>query len=688
MNVRLQTVQTISKPAKHPFSLLQQNKKPLPLGSLVFGREQIEALPKKVARNWLDTIDGKAKFDPAHADTVASALRIWALEHGATHFAHWFQPLTNAAAEKHDSLVENFSGKELLRGEPDASSFPHGGLRATHEARGYTVWDPTAFPFLWEGADGATLCIPALFFSWKGDALDYKIPLLRSEDKLDTAVMRLLKLCNVPASSVHSTLGIEQEYFLIDRSLYLLRPDLLLSGRTVFGAKPPKTQELEDHYFGAPKERVLSFMRDFEEAARKLAIPLRTRHNEVAPAQHETAPLFEKASIAIDHNLQLMELMRQIAARHDLACLFHEKPFQGINGSGKHNNWSIATNTGLNLLDPKENSLVFLTLLTAVLRAVHEHAPLLRASIASAGNDHRLGGSEAPPTILSVYLGNALQSLISDFLQNKKDAATLPTIDLGLKSLPRHAIDASDRNRTSFFAFTGNKFEFRAVGASAHSALPITIINAIVAESLHLILDEIADVVKDTRPSNLFALAAPVLRKHLSGASDVLFEGNNYSSDWHLEATRRNLPNLSTLAAYAHLTSNKAVHLFQNILTAPELHSRQEVFIERYAKTLNIELNLSLELFYTQVLPTVQKDCRQRGQELPPILQQALDLADELKKNQGQLKELGYEARAKIFMELLLPKQQMLRIFVDELETMTDNALWPLPKYREMLFLI
>ncbi len=444
-------------------------------------------------------------------------------------------------------MIESFRGKDLLRGEPDASSFPSGGLRMTHQARGYTVWDPASFPFLWKGGDGITLCIPSLFFSWTGLALDHKIPLLRSEEKINRSVKRLLKLCDLPIGRVFSTLGLEQEYFLIDRSLYLLRPDLLLAGRTVYGSRPPKGQELEDHYFGSVKDRVMAFMRECEEEAVRLGIPIKTRHNEVAPAQHEIAPLFENAAPAIDHNLLLMELMRQVALEHDLACLMHEKPFAGFNGSGKHNNWSLATDTGLNLLDPRENSLLFLTLVTAILRGVHDHAGLMRASIGSSGNDHRLGGAEAPPTILSVYLGEKLETIVDHLIEEKPlPAGTLRQIDLGLAHIPFHEADGSDRNRTSFFAFTGNKFEFRAVGASAHSALPITVINAIVADSLNLILDEIADLVKDRKlaQEELFIEGASLSPQHLRISKAVLFSGNAYTAEWEREAEQRGLPNI------------------------------------------------------------------------------------------------------------------------------------------------
>lgn len=698
MNLRSDTVQTIGKRAR-ALPEAEQIQHSVHFNTHVFHRGLIAELPKKASQNWLDVLDGKGKLDPANTDLIAEALKNWALKHGASHFTHWFHPLTNISAEKHDSflnwgsngtVLEKFRGKELLRGEPDGSSFPTGGLRSTHEARGYTVWDPTVFPFLWEGGDGMTLCIPAFFFSWKGPALDHKIPLLRSEEKLNRIALRLLRLCGTPAGHVFSTLGAEQEYFVIDRSLFLLRPDLFLAGRTVFGAKPAKGQELEDHYFGSVKDRVMGYMREYEDIALRLGIPVKTRHNEVAPAQHEVAPLFERAALAVDHNVLLMEVMRQTALKHDLACLLHEKPFMGINGSGKHNNWSLATDTGLNLLDPQENSLLFLTLLTAVLRAVHEHAALLRASVGSAGNDHRLGGSEAPPTILSIYLGEALQKMVEGIIKGKDGELPPKTIDLGLFSLPRLEADLADRNRTSFFAFTGNKFEFRAVGASAHCALPICVINAIVADSLELILDEIADVIGDQKLSGepLFAKALPVLRKHLKTAQPILFGGNNYSSEWEEEAAARGLPNIrKSFHAFAQFIDKKAIRLFTGILSEEELHSRYEVMVEQYAKTMNIEVNLMIELFQTQILPAAQKDMLQRGLR-EPLIDQAIHIAQELKKLQSQTFDLGWEAKAKVFCELIAPKMEELRKIVDQLEMVVDNALWPLPKYRELLFLI
>lgn len=698
MNARIEAVRNIGK-RKRILPEAGQLRHSAQFGTRVFHKGLIQQLPKDASQNWLDVLEGKSKLNPVHANTIAEGLRSWAMKHGATHFTHWFQPLTNASAEKHDSfliwgpdgtVLEKFRGEDLLRGEPDASSFPSGGLRATHRARGYTVWDPTVFPFLWEAGDGLTLCIPTVFFSWRGEALDHKIPLMRSEEKLNRAVLKLIKLTGGSATRAFSTLGAEQEYFAIDRGLFLLRPDLVLVGRTVFGAKSPKGQELEDHYFGSVKDRVMAFMREFEEAALQIGIPLKTRHNEVAPAQHEVAPLFERASLAIDHNILLMELMKGYALKHDLACLFHEKPFMGINGSGKHNNWSIATDEGRNLLDPEENSLIFITLLTAILRAVYEHAALLRASIATPGNDYRLGGSEAPPTILSVFLGDALENLIAEILHGKKEKLTLRSIDLNLMALPRYDADFSDRNRTSFFAFTGNKFEFRAVGGPAHCAIPITVINAIVADSLELILDEISAAINDRKLSEeeLFKTSLPILQKHLLKSQKVIFSGNNYSEDWEKEALERGLPNIRKgFDSLQQFIQKKTISVFEEILSEEELHSRYEILVEQYGKVMQIESEVMIELFQTQILPAAQKDMRKRGVE-EPLIQKASDSLADLKKLLFQMSDMGWEAKGKVFCELIYPKMAELRFFVDQLEMVVDNALWPLPKYRELLFLI
>lgn len=686
-------------------------------GARVFGKHEIqERLSKPEAANWLAAMEGSEQIEKEYLESFAKALKEWALQAGATHFAHWFQPLTGCCAEKHDAFlglsadgaVEAFSSRDLMQGEPDASSFPNGGLRCTAEARGYTIWDPSTPPFLWSGADGLTLCIPSLFFSWKGEALDYKIPLLRSNQKIEDAALRLLKVAGIDAQGVFSTLGPEQEYFLIDREYYDLRPDLKLAGRTIYGGRPPKGQELEDHYFSSLNERTLAFMREVEKEAFFLGIPLKTRHNEVAPSQHEAAPIFERASLAADHNLLLMELMRKSAERHGLACLFHEKPFAGINGSGKHCNWSLATDRGLNLLDPKENSFLFLTLLAGILRAVHEHSLLLRSSIASASNDWRLGGSEAPPTILSVYLGEALEKCVDAIIHEKEGAKeSLHRIDLGLRHLPEHPLDASDRNRTSFFAFTGNKFEFRAVGASQHTAWPVCIINTIVADSLQLILDEIEDERANNPESELLAAALPILRKHFKAAQPVLFSGNNYAIEWVEEAARRNLPNVKkSFHSYSVLRNLKTERLFHGVLSKQELESRFEILAERYAKEVAIECSLMIELFRTKILPAAarcQKEyakslkalgdlqIRSKPQqeyvlELASRIDKAIDAIGELEKIKKQIADLGWEAAAAAYCDLGLPRMEKARLAVDALEEWVDDELWPLPKYSEMLF--
>ncbi len=721
MNMRMETVQKIGKRTKTQST--EQSVHSMQFGSRVFHLNLMEqSLPKKVFQNFKNARDGKEKFDPANADAIAAALKDWAMKQGATHFTHWFQPLTGASAEKHDSFlnrsesgafIESFRGSDLLKGEPDASSFPSGGLRATHQARGYTAWDFVSPPFLWEGGDGLTLCIPAVFFSRTGLSLDHKLPLLRSDAKLNESVLRLLKFCEVSAERVFSTLGIEQEYFAIDRGLYLQRPDLLLSGRTVYGAPSSKGQELEDHYFGALKDRILAFMQDFEEAAVQLGIPIKTRHNEVAPAQHEIAPIFEHAAAAVDHNLLLMELMRQTALEHGLACLFHEKPFAGVNGSGKHNNWSLATDAGINLLNPKENSLVFLTLLASILRAVHDHAGLLRASIGSAGNDYRLGSSEAPPAILSVYLGEALEGLVDDLIHEKRSSLELVRkIDIGLSHIPHHEADITDRNRTSFFAFTGNKFELRAVGSSAHCAFPVTVMNAIVADALQLILDEMTDIVggRNLSQLQLFEEVLPCLRKHFQASKAVLFGGNAYTAEWEKEAQMRGLPNIrKSFHSFAYLNDARTARVFQGIFSEEELHSRYEVLVERYVKTVSIEANLMVELFRTQILPAALADQKNRARSIKALadagispqphvleslktfshaIESAIHAVDEIVKVQNQSADFGWEAKGKVFCEILCLKMDAARRAVDYIETLADNALWPLPKYRELLYIV
>ncbi len=714
------SVRSVAVKAVGQRTVSARSKSSLSFGGRVFGRLQIEqCLPKKAAANWLAAMDGEAAIDSQYLDVFAEALKNWALRHKATHYTHYFQPLRAGSAEKHDSFltwkgshggaIDQLSGSELFQGETDASSFPSGGLRSTWAARGYTVWNPATPPFLWEDADGLTLCIPALFLSWKGHSLDYKIPLLRSEEKISAAAQRLLKIAGAPARRVFSTLGPEQEYFAIDRGFYNLRPDLMLAGRTVYGARPSKGQEMEDHYFASVDPRILAFMRDFEEAALLLGIPVKTRHNEVAPAQHEMTPLFEAAGVASDHNLLLMELMSQKAKRHDLACLFHEKPFAKVNGSGKHCNWSLATDSGRNLLEPKDNHFVFLVLLAAVLRAVHEHSALLRASIGSATNDHRLGGSEAPPTILSVYLGEELERVVEKIIHHHEtDPAARRSIDLGLSLIPPIPSASSDRNRTAFFAFTGNKLEFRAVGSSQHVAWPMTVVHCIVADSLHLILDEIEDAIKGHPKQDRLTAAWPVLQKHFKAAENVLYSGNNYSSEWKEEAARRGLPNIpKSFHAFSILRDPKTERVFHGVLSPDELGCRIEVLYEQYAKQMNIECNLMIELFRTQILPAaiqyqsqwaksiariadlkIMNDPQRKHLEiLSEEINGAIKAVDELEQIKKQAQGLGWEALAKVFCELVEPRMEKARLAVDLLEGSVDDALWPLPKYRELLFL-
>ncbi len=683
-------------------------------------RAQELYLPKKIIHHLQAVQSGRAHFDIHYADEIAKALHNWASKHGATHYTHWFQPLTGGTGEKHDAfftkytpngLIEELKGKDLLSAEPDASSLPSGGLRTTHQARGYTTWDTLTPPFLKQTPSGLTLCIPSLFYSWKSEALDFKIPLLRSEQKLEKTALRLLSFCNQKASSVYSTLGAEQEYFLIDKDIFLHRPDLILCGRTIFGAKPAKGQELEDHYLAPIPSHIIDFIRDFEEQALRLGIPLKTRHNEVAPSQYEAAPLFEKASIASDHNLMLMDLMRTTADAHNLACLLHEKPFAPFNGSGKHNNWSLATDSGQNLLTPDLNSLPFLTLLTAIISGIHEYAPILRASIASAGNDHRLGGAEAPPTILSIFLGIPLETAITDIAQGKTPAQILKRpIELNLRHLNPEPVDSADRNRTSFFAFTGNKFEFRAVGSSANCAWPITVINAIVADRLTTILDELESAIKDHKTltdEQRLHRALPILQKHLLPSLAILFSGNGYSKEWTDEANARDLPNIAkSFHTFEHLHSKKAQRLFDDILSVHELESRVEIFYERYAKQMNIETNLAIELFHTLILPAVQKDLHTKATtiqklaqagvhsqhqtniliHISQLLDQAIQSCIEIETYQKQTQGLGWQAKGRVFCDLLAPAMIPFRQTIDELETLTDAALWPLPKYRELLF--
>lgn len=728
MNPRYVALDTVGKRSR-PLSLETKGASPSEtFGIDVFNRSIMQKmLPREIFKNLVNAIEGKEKIKPEYADTIAVAIKEWAISKGATHYSHWFQPLTGASAEKHDAFIdwdtpdkvlEKFSGKQLIQGEPDASSFPSGGLRSTYEARGYTGWDPTSPVFVWRGGDGVTLCIPSVFFSWTGDVLDSKIPLLRSDRKIHDATMRLLKLTGIPATAVNSTLGCEQEYFVIDRSWRNLRPDLVLAGRTVFGAHPPKGQELQDHYFGAVKDRILCFMQDFEDAALRLGIPVKTRHNEVAPAQHEVAPVFERSSSAVDHNILLMEIMRQIAVKHDLTCLLHEKPFHDLNGSGKHCNWSLATDTGINLLDPTdtpENNLHFLVLITAILNAVHEHSALLRASIGSAANDFRLGGHEAPPAIISIYLGEELEAVLDNIEKKGSHSrdSRKNSYDLGIPVHPDFTKENTDRNRTSPFAFTGSKFEFRAVGSSASPSFPMTVLNTIVAESLNQMVDEIEKNLKGSGKSGLLDAVLPVVRKYLRASRNIRFAGDNYSEAWAKEAKRRGLPIIKkSIDAFEALKTEKTAAAFKGILTKEELHSRYEIFAEAYSHTVNIETNLMLDMFRTQILPaTIRQQVDQAGslaayaavigsskklvgqtarlQELSELIENSIKVAHEVAKAREDAASIvKLEARGKAYCHKVLPKCEELRTLVDHLETLIDDNLWTLPKYRELLFVI
>lgn len=729
MLARFKAVESVAIVEKTDFLEQKIARSSHQFGINVFNRITMQKmLSREIYQNIINAMEGKEKIKESFADQIAAAMKEWALTHGATHFSHWFQPLTGASAEKHDAfiewnspdqIIEQFTGKQLLQGEPDASSFPSGGLRSTYEARGYTGWDPTSPVFIWKGGQGITLCVPSVFFSWTGDVLDSKIPLHRSEKKLNREVLRLLELTGIKASRIYTTIGLEQEYFVIDRTLRNLRPDLLLAGRTVFGAPSSKGQELQDHYFGSVKERILCFMQDFENAAFKLGIPVKARHNEVAPAQHEVTPVAERAGLAIDHNIQLMELMRKVAVNHNLAVLLHEKPFVTVNGSGKHCNWSIATDTGINLLDPTdtpENNFHFLILLAAIIQAVHRHSVLLRASIGSAGNDYRLGGHEAPPAIISVYLGEAIETILNDIEAHGIHQRTSKKgkYDLGILELPDLTKDYTDRNRTSPFAFTGNKFEYRALGSSANASMAVTVLNVIVAESLNEIISEIEQNLKGVFPKNqeeLIPRAVPVIQKALECSKNVRFVGDNYSQSWMEEAARRGLPNhKKSIFSYQTLLDKKTISAFEGVLTAEELKSRYEILTEHYTHTINIELNLQLELFKTQVLPAAMKqqemmgnslatykslfkDSSVTGQEellrkLSCAIERSIECCNQLETNQKNALSLPMGERAEFFCQKIDPQMVDFRTTVDFIETAVDDSLWPLPKYRELLFLI
>jgi glutamine synthetase len=691
-------------------------------GSLTFNDEAQRArLPKDVYRALRRSIAQSEPLDPSLADIVASALKDWAVEHGATHYTHWFQPLTGITAEKHDSFltptpdgraVAEFSGKELVKGEPDASSFPSGGMRSTFEARGYTAWDPTSPPWLLVTPNGTTLVIPTAFVSWTGEALDTKTPLLRSMDALSRQAVRILKLFGSKAQRVYTTCGPEQEYFLIDRQFYFNRPDLINAGRTLFGAKPPKGQEMEDHYFGSIPDRVLGFMQDVERELYKVGVPLKTRHNEVAPSQYEVAPIFENANVATDHQMMTMEMMRRVAPKYGLACLLHEKPFAGVNGSGKHLNWSMSDELGNNLLNPGDtphDNVQFLVFCASVLRAVHKFQGLLRFAIASAGNDHRLGANEAPPAIISIFLGDMLTDI---FQQIEKAGSAKSTksggiMDIGVGVLPKLPRDAGDRNRTSPFAFTGNKFEFRAVSANQGIALPNIALNVAVTDSLDYCATELEGSLKSGK--KLDEAVKLLLSKVVKESKAVIFNGNNYADEWQKEASKRGLLNLrNSVDAFGESLKPEVIKAFEQygVLNARELKARHEIAFEQYNKTVNIEAQLMVLMAHRSILPAAYrfqgllaqtvsavKAAGASAKESRKALDEVTKLLDECRVRTVALQKLlEHEGNgdpgkhAKYFRDKVIPAMEALRDAGDALETIVPQDLWPLPTYREMLF--
>ncbi len=672
---------------------------------------QRQYLAKPIARRLRRTIDGLEPFDPVMADAVAHGVKEWAMAHGATHYTHWFVPMTGSTAEKHDSFltptgegatIAEFSGKNLLQGEPDASSFPSGGIRATFEARGYTAWDVTSPIFLQVEPNGVTLTIPTAFVSFTGEALDHKIPMLRSQEAVGREALRVLRwFGNATSTRVFTNIGPEQEYFLVDRRLAEQRPDLVLTGRTLFGAPGPKGQELEDQYFGPIRERILAFMMDLDRELWRMGIPSKTRHNEVAPGQFEMAPVFEPTSVGSDHNMIVMSTMRRLAPQHGLMFLIHEKPFAGINGSGKHNNWSLATDDGENLLDPGNDphaNAQFLAFLMAVIRGVNVHADLIRASIADAGQDHRLGANEAPPAIMSIFLGSQLEDVIG---QLEKGSASKSKkgghVELGVTSLPVLPKDATDRNRTSPFAFTGNKFEFRAVGSSAPIYWPQTVLNTAVADSLGSLADELEKL----EPGDFDGLTT-ILSRIVKQNKQVLFEGNGYSEEWHAEAARRGLPNnRTTVDALPSLSTDKAKEVFARfaVLSERELAARTEILWERYVKVQNIEALCALDIAKTMILPATVTYLGRLGaagssrgvahvaEVVAGLADQLVDAIHALEHAQHGAHEAGsVQEEARAYCDDVIPAQNALRVVADELETLVADDLWPLPKYRELLF--
>ncbi len=681
-----------------------------------------ERLPRSVYKEVRQVMERGGELSKETADVVAKAMKDWAVENGATHYTHWFQPLTGITAEKHDAFVTHpdeegkmlmeFSGKELIKGEPDASSFPSGGLRATFEARGYTAWDITSPAFLKEDATGVILCVPTAFCSYKGEALDKKTPLLRSMEAISKQALRIVRLFgNTEATRVVPSVGAEQEYFLVDREKYLKRPDLIFAGRTLFGAPAPKGQELEDHYFGTIRERVGSYMKDLNVELWKLGVTAKTQHNEVAPAQHELAPIYETANIAVDHNQLVMETMKKVAGRHGMTCLLHEKPFAGVNGSGKHNNWSLTTDNGVNMLDPGETpneNVQFLLVLACILKAVDTHADLLRQSASNVGNDYRLGANEAPPAVISVFLGEQLEDVVKQLVETGMADHSIQggKLQTGVSTLPDLEKDATDRNRTSPFAFTGNKFEFRTVGSSDSIASPNTTLHAIVAEAFC----EAADELEKVEPEDFEIAVHDLIKKYLTRHQRIIFSGNGYAREWEREAERRGLPNIKSMVeASATLTTEKSIRLFEKfgIFSEAELKSREEILYETYCKTTNIEALTMINMVRKQYLPAVIKYTHRLADtviavkeagadasvqtavlsEVTEKLQETREALTVLEEKMTEVERIkDQKERAFFFKDQVQGAMEALRAPVDALEMLVEKEVWPVPTYGDLIF--
>ena len=687
-------------------------------GSSVFSDKEMRArLPREIYKRLAASIATGEELDPAVADATASAMKAWAIEQGATHYTHWFQPLTGTTAEKHDSFISpqkdgsvimELRGKELIRGEPDASSFPSGGIRATFEARGYTVWDITSPAFLYDNGDTKTLCIPTAFCGYNGEALDQKTPLLRSMEAVSRQAVRICRLFGDNLTQrVTTSVGPEQEYFIVDRETYLKRKDLIFTGRTLFGAMPPKGQEMEDHYFGAIKERVSNYMKDLDIELWKLGIPAKTEHNEAAPAQHELAPIYNTTNVATDENMLVMNVMKKVALRHGLVCLLHEKPFAGVNGSGKHNNWSLTTDTGRNLLEPgrdPQKNWMFLLVLAAMMKAVDEHAGLLRMSAANPGNDHRLGANEAPPAIISMFLGDQLTAVVDHIIRGSEE--TVPSASImrvGVSTLPFIRRDATDRNRTSPFAFTGNKFEFRMVPSSGCIADANTVLNTIAAEAFGAFADELE------KAEDFEAALHALIRREMTAHQRIIFNGNGYTDEWVAEATRRGLPNLRSMVdAVPELVKPASVALFahQGVFTEKELRARADVSYELYAKTINIEALTMIDMAGKDIVPAVVRytgELARAAREVESLgvdasvqkelltrvnvlLRQAGDALADLRVKQEKAAALTGAEQARYAHDVICPAMEVLRAPVDHLEMIVDGRLWPMPTYGDLLF--